>query len=331
VRVVYTREQEHTGEPVGPAAVVELQASIDDERRQLDWNHDVWSNGHHNRPGIGGVPGTSALSAAWLLAEPLDPQPVRPSLVYHGGIHRNADPLYAVPNRRIVKHFVAERPLRTSALRSLGAYANVFALESFLDEVAEAAGADPLDYRLSYLEDERARAVLRVAAERIGWPPPADDFGRGVGIAFAQYKNQMAYAAVAVELHVDDATAEVTLDRVVVAADAGEVVDPSGLRSQLQGGVVQSASWTLQEQVTFDDTEVTSRDWDTYPILSFPAIPPIEVELVDRPELPPLGAGEATQGPTAGAIANALYAALGVRLRDLPITPNRIRAAVAAL
>ena len=230
-----------------------------------------------------------------------------------------------------MKHFVTERPLRTSALRSLGAYANVFALESFIDEVAEAAGADRLEYRLSYLEDERARAVLRRAAERIGWPGATGDFGHGTGIAFARYKNVMTYAAVAVELHVDDETAEVKLDRVVVAADAGEVIDPSGLRNQLEGGVVQSASWTLKEEVTFDETRVTSTGWDTYPIMSFPEIPPVEVDVIDRPELPPLGAGEATQGPTAAAIANAVHAAIGARVRDLPITPERIRIAVAAL
>jgi CO/xanthine dehydrogenase Mo-binding subunit len=215
-------------------------------------------------------------------------------------------------------------------LRSLGAYANVFALESFIDEVAEAAGVDPLDYRLSYLNDTRARAVLSRAAERIDWPGPRDEFGHGAGIAFARYKNVMTYAAVAVELHVDDLTAEVRLDRVAVAADAGEVIDPSGLENQLEGGVVQSASWTLQEEVTFDATNVTSTDWASYPILSFPEIPSIEVELIDRPELPPLGAGEAAQGPTAAAIANAIQRAVGVRVRDLPIKPDRIRDAVAA-
>jgi len=329
VRVVNTREQEHTWEPFGPAAVVELQASLDANGQILDWNHDVWSNAHIGRPREGPA-GMSALASAWSLEQPLKETAPQPSLVFHGGVHRNADPLYAVPNRRIVKHFVTERPLRTSALRSLGAYANVFALESFVDEVAEAAGIDPLDYRLSYLNDTRARAVLSCAAERIGWPGPRDEFGHGAGIAFARYKNAMTYAAVAVELHVDDLTAEVRLDRVAVAADAGEVIDPNGLENQLEGGVVQSASWTLQEEVTFDATSVTSTDWASYPILSFPEIPSIEVELIDRPELPPLGAGEAAQGPTAAAIANAVQRAVGARVRDLPIKPDRIREAVAA-
>jgi nicotinate dehydrogenase subunit B len=327
VRVVLTREQEHTWEPYGPAAVIDMQASLDAEGRLLDWNHDVWSNSHIGRAAIA-PPGTSALASAWLLADPLPPPVPQPRLMYHGGIHRNADPLYAVPNRRVVKHFVEGGPVRVSSLRSLGAFANVFAIESFLDEVAEAAGADPVAFRLSYLEDERAREVLETAARRIG--PRGGELGSGVGIAFAQYKNMQCYAAVAVGLHVEDATAAVRLDRVVVAADAGEVIDPNGLANQLEGGAVQAASWTLKEQVTFDDTYVTSSAWDSYPILTFPEVPEVEVLVLDRPGVRPVGAGEAAQGPTAAAIANAVYDAIGVRVRDLPLTPERLRAAAAA-
>jgi CO/xanthine dehydrogenase Mo-binding subunit len=329
VRVVLTREQEHTWEPYGPAAVIDLQASLDADGRLLGWNHDVWSNGHVGRAVVA-PPGTSALAAAWQLAEPVPPSVPKPRLQYHAGIHRNADPLYAVPNRRIVKHFVEAAPVRVSSLRSLGAFANVFAIESFLDELAEAAGSDPVAFRLSYLEDERARAVLERAAAEVG-AQGRGEFGRGVGIAFAQYKNLQCYAAVAVELHVDDATAAVVLDRVVVAADAGAVIDPKGLANQLEGGVVQAASWTLQEQVTFDDTRITSSSWDSYPILTFPEVPEVEVLLLDRPGVTSVGAGEATQGPTAAAIANAVHDAIGVRLRDLPLTPERIRAAAASL
>jgi nicotinate dehydrogenase subunit B len=326
VRVVLTREQEHTWEPFGPAALIDMQASLDAEGRLLDWNHDVWSNSHIGRAAIA-PPGTSALASAWLLADPLPPPVPQPRLMYHGGIHRNADPLYAVPNRRVVKHFVEAGPVRVSSLRSLGAFANVFAIESFVDEVAEAAGADPVAFRLSYLEDERAQDVLEAASREIG--PRGGEFARGVGVAFAQYKNMQCHAAVAVELHVDDETAAVQLDRVVVAADAGEVIDPRGLANQLEGGVVQAASWTLKEQVTFDDTHITSSAWDTYPILTFSEVPEVEVVLLDRPGVTPVGAGEATQGPTAAAIANAVYDAIGVRVRDLPLTPDRIRAAAA--
>ena len=310
--------------------MIELQASLDAQGRLLDWNHDVWSNTHAGRPSAA-TPGTSGLAAAWSLADPLPPPVRKARLGYHTGIHRNADPLYAVPNRRVVKHFVANAPLRTSSLRALGAYANVFALESFVDELSEAVGIDAVEFRLSYLADERARDVVRLAADRIGWPGRKHDFGHGVGIAFARYKNRMTYAAVGVELHVDDATAAVKLDRIVVVADSGEVIDPKGLANQLEGGAVQSASWTLKEEVTFDETRITSVDWETYPIITFPEVPRVDVELLDRPDLPPLGAGEATQGPTAAAIANAIHAAVGVRVRDLPITRERIRDAVAAL
>jgi CO/xanthine dehydrogenase Mo-binding subunit len=249
--------------------------------------------------------------------------------MYHGGIHRNADPLYAVPNRRVVKHFVAPTPVRVSSLRSLGAFANVFAIESFLDELAVAAGVGPLEFRLAYLEDERAREVLEAAAARVA-PAGRGEFGRGSGLAFAQYKNQQTRCAVGVELEVDDATAAIRLARVVLAADAGEVIDPKGLANQLEGGVVQAASWTLKEEVAYDDARLTSTDWAGYPIATFPEVPDVEVVLLDRPGEPPVGAGEAAQGPTAAAIANAVHDALGVRLRDLPFTPDRVRAAVAA-
>jgi CO/xanthine dehydrogenase Mo-binding subunit len=329
VRVVHSREDEHACEPYGPAMVVELQASLDAEGRLLDWNHDVWSNRHGGRPGEA-PEGTSGLRAAWSLADPLPRSQPVPALGYHGGEYRNADPLYTLPRRRIVNHFVAAEPLRVSALRSLGAFTNVFALESFLDEVAAAAQVDPLELRLAYLDDERAREVLRLAADRIRWQDRGEEFGHGVGLAFARYKNRSGYAAVAVELGVDDLTAAVGLERVVVAADAGQVIDPDGLANQLEGGVVQAASWTIREALAFDDTRVTSVDWDTYPIITFSEVPRIEVELIDRPELPPLGAGEVTQGPTAAAIANAVYDAVGVRVRDLPITPDRIRESLAA-
>jgi nicotinate dehydrogenase subunit B len=328
VRIVWTRAQEHAWEPYGPAMVVETQASLDDAGRLLDRNHDVWSNTHRGRQGMGDT--GIQLAAAWHLATPFPRPAPQPWLAPQAGIHRNADPLYAVPNPRVVKHFVETTPVRVSALRSLGAFANVFAIESFLDELAEAAGADPVEFRLSYLEDERARATLTAAAERIGWAERSSEFGRGTGIGFGRYKNRQGYAAVAVELTVDDATAEIRIERAVVAADAGEIIDPDGLANQLEGGFVQAASWTLGEHVTFDDLRVTSLDWESYPILRFPRLPQIETILLDHPDQPPLGAGEVAQGPTAAAIANAVQAAIGVRLRDLPFTPDRVRAAVAA-
>ncbi len=327
VRLQWMREDEHAWEPYGPAMVMKIQASLDDRGQLLDWNHDVWSNTHMARALPYGD--RSALIAAWHRASPMPPPQPFPMLAYHAGIHRNADPLYAIPRRRIVKHFVEAAPLRTSSTRSLGAYANVFAIESFIDELAHAAGADPLEFRLRHLADERARAVLGAAAECAGWTHRRKEFGRGSGIGFARYKNQKCYAAVVIELRVDLDTAEILLERAVIAADAGQIVDPSGLANQLEGGVIQSASWTLKEQVVFDRTRITSVDWESYPILKFTEAPEIETVLLDRPGEPSLGSGEATQGPTAGAIANAVFDAIGVRLRQIPFTPDRVRAAVA--
>jgi CO/xanthine dehydrogenase Mo-binding subunit len=216
-------------------------------------------------------------------------------------------------------------------MRGLGAYGNVFAIESFMDELAHAVGIDPIEFRLRNLKDARARAVIRAAAEKANWQP-GQHFGQnyGRGIAFAQYKNRQCYAAVVVDLHVDRASGAIKLDRAVIAADAGQVVNPDGLSNQLEGGFVQSASWTLKEQVNFDENGVIAQDWDSYPILRFPDVPVIETVLIDRPELPFLGSGEAAQGPTPAAIANAVYNAVGVRLRQIPFTEERVRAELTA-
>lgn len=247
---------------------------------------------------------------------------------FQSGIHRNADPIYDFPDRRIVKHMVRELPLRTSSLRSLGAYANVFAIESFMDELAHESSADPLEFRLKHLTDERARVVLEAAATHAAWGAVDREDGHGRGIAMARYKNQKCFAAVVMDLSVDDFGA-ITLHHAVIAADAGQVVDPEGLRNQLEGGLIQSASWTLKEKVDFDGGGVLSRDWESYPILTFPEVPTIETVLIDHPDQPFLGAGEATQGPTAAAIGNAIFDAIGLRLRRLPLTQDRVREAAA--
>jgi CO/xanthine dehydrogenase Mo-binding subunit len=269
--------------------------------------------------------------AAWHRAEPLAPPDPRPRMEPEAGVHRNATPPYDVPERRVVKHLVTAPALRTSSTRSLGAFSNVFAIESFMDELARAAGADPLAFRLAHLSDPRARDVLQAAANLAGWPARgAGGQGRGTGLAYSRYENMKAYAAVVVELEVDPASGAIRLLRAAIAADAGQIVDPDGLANQLEGGFVQAASWTLRERVRFDRRRVTSDDWERYPILTFPEVPPIETVLLDRPDAPFLGAGEATQGPTPAAIANALHHATGLRLRDLPLAPDRVKRALAA-
>lgn len=326
VLLKWSREGEHGWEPYGPCMAMELCASLDASGSVLAWSHETYSDTHvmRPRPGPGRI-GAARLLAARHLEDALEaPQP-QPGMGSHSGIHRNLDPVYNFPARRLVKHLVRDMPLRTSALRTLGAYANIFAIESFMDELAEAAGADPLAFRLRHLTDPRARAVLEAAAGALDSGGKAAA-GVGRGIAFARYKNAKTYAAVGVELEVSDA-AEVRLKRAVIAADAGQVVDADGMAAQLEGGFLQAASWTLYEEVRFDRDGITSLDWDSYPILRFDNIPDIETVLMDRPGEPFLGAGEATAGPTAGAIANAIKNATGLRLRRLPFTPDAIRKA----
>lgn len=327
VSLKWMRADELTWEPYGPAMVVKMQASLGAKKEIIAWNHDVWSYPHLSRPRRGGR--ESGLIASWHLADPFVAPEHFPVHAPHIGGHRNADPLYTYPQKRVVKHFVPDSPLRTSAMRGLGAYANVFAIESFMDELAQAAGVDPLEFRLRHLKDERACAVIRAAAGKAGWDP-SEDRGkdRGRGLAFAQYKNRQCYAAVIVNLHVDRHSGLIQLERATIAADAGQVINPDGLSNQLEGGFVQSASWTLKEQVNFDQHTILAKDWDSYPILRFPEVPVIDVTLLNRPDLPTLGSGEATQGPTSAAIANAVFDAVGVRLREIPFTPERVMAAM---
>ena len=325
VMLKWSREDEHAWEPYGSCMVMELRASLDADGRVLAWSHESYSDTYNMRPRPGPDKiGPARLLATRHLAEPLAAPVPRPAMARHVGIHRNLDPIYTFADKRLVKHLVRNLPLRTSALRALGAYANVFAIESFMDELATAAGRDPIEFRLDHLDDDRAADVLNAVAKRVGdWDEVS---GRGRGIAFARYKNSMAYAAVGLEVEVSDA-AEVRLHHAVIAADAGQVVDPDGLAAQLEGGLIQAASWTLYEEVRYDRGGITSRDWDTYPILRFDNIPEIETILLDRPDAPFLGAGEATAGPTAAAIANAIRNATGLSLRRLPFTPDAIRAA----
>ncbi len=324
VLVQWMRDDEHAWEPYGPAMVVDLRGSLDTSGRVCAWSHDVYSHTHLGRAIPG--PGSSNLVAAWHRDPALPPTRSEPRLEPHAGIHRNADPIYAFASRRVVKHFVEGPPLRVSSTRSLGASAIVFAIDTFMDELAAAPGRDPLAFRLAHLDDPRGRAVLEAATARAGWRRGGGS-GRGQGLAFARYKNAKCYAAVVVEVEVDPGSGAIRLVRAVIAADAGEVVDPDGLVNQLEGGFIQAASWTLREEVRFDTTRIRSRDWESYPILGFAEIPDVETVLLDRPGSPFLGAGEATQGPTPAAIANAVAHATGVRLRRIPFTPERVREA----
>jgi CO/xanthine dehydrogenase Mo-binding subunit len=325
VRVQWMRGDEFGWEPFGPAMTMKLKAALADGKI-ADWNYEVWSNTHSTRPS---EPGGNNLLASWYLAEPQQPAPPHAIPQPAGGGDRNAVPLYDFPRQRVVHHLVKPMPIRVSALRTLGAYANVFAIESFLDELALEAGADPLAFRLAHLKEPRARAVIEAVAKKAGWKEGEKGDGhRGRGLAFAKYKNLAVYVAVVAEIEVDRASGVVRVPRAYAVADAGQIINPNGLANQIEGAVIQSTSWTLHEQVRFDKNAITSRDWVSYPILTMPEVPQVSVELIDRPNEKSLGSGEGGQGPTVAAISNAFAHATGKRLREIPFTPDRVKAAL---
>jgi CO/xanthine dehydrogenase Mo-binding subunit len=339
VRVQLMREQEHTWEPFGPAMTTHASASLDANGTIVDWRYELWSNTHNNR-----IDNAGRLLPAQLLAQPFTPAPPQPIPMPEGGGDRNSIPLYRLPNLQVQSHFLPDMPIRVSAMRSLGAHMNIFAIESLMDELALVAQADPVEFRLKHLDDPRARDVIELAAQRFGWQKrvpaagqssragasPAGGESRGVGFAFAKYKNLMAYCAIAMDIAIDRDTGRVDIERVVAAIDCGQIVNPDGVRNQVEGGILQTTSWTLYEQTTFDTRCITSYDWGTYPIMRFSSMPKrVEVHLIDRPGLPFLGVGEAAQGPAAAVLANAIADATGARIRDLPLAGARLKAALA--
>lgn len=324
VKLQYTRAHEHQWEPYGSAMVNKVSANVDAEGNILDWEMHIWSTPHGTRPG-----GNAGRLLSGRYVEPPFEMPVPND----GGppnyaAARNGIALYEFPSQKVYTHFVREMPLRVSSTRGLGAYANVHALEQFIDELAHNAGADPLEFRLRYLKDERARDVLQTAADKFGWDSFEKGRNRGRGIAFARYKNYAALTAVAMEVEVAPRNGRVRVIRAVAANDSGQIVSPDGIANQIEGGMIQSLSWSLKEEVKFDQTGVLSRDWASYPILTFGEVPPIEVALVNRPGEPYLGTGESAQGPTAAALGNAIFDAVGVRVRQLPYTPDRVKSAI---
>jgi nicotinate dehydrogenase subunit B len=325
VRLQWMRDDESAWEPYGPAMIMRVKAALADGKI-AEWNYDLWSNTHSTRPTeIGG----NNLLASWYLANAQNQAPPRTIPQPAGGGDRNAIPLYDFPRQRVVHHFIKEMPLRVSALRTLGAYSNVFAIESFLDELARAAKADPIAFRLAHLKDSRARAVIESVARNANWKDgEAGDGRRGRGIGFAKYKNLSVFVAVIAEVEVDAASGVIKVPRAFAVADAGQIVNPDGLTNQIQGGIIQSTSWTLHEQVRFNRDRITSRDWQGYPILTMQEVPHVAVELIDRPSEKSLGAGEGAQGPAVAAIVNAFANATGKRIRELPLTPDRVKAAL---
>ena len=326
VRVVWTREDEFSSAPISTAMAIGLRAMLDSDNKPADWTIEIWSPPHAQRPGMNG---NSNLTAAEALPNAPEPKPIGDIPDDRGGgATRNSFPIYDLPRHRLVHHMIPGAPLRTSSLRGLGAWANVFAIESFMDELAEAAGIDPVTYRLSLLSEPRARKVVETAAAMSGWfhKRKLPD-GHALGFGFARYKNIASYSAIVAEVEV---TEQVRLKRIWCAADAGLVITPDGAKNQLEGGIIQGASFVMREQVRFEDGRSALKSWDDYPILRFTDIPEIEIELIDNPNEPTLGLGECSVGPTGAAIGNAVARALGARIRHLPLTRERIEATLLA-
>ncbi|MCK1475481.1 xanthine dehydrogenase family protein molybdopterin-binding subunit [Bradyrhizobium sp. 197] len=322
VRVQWSRHDEMAHAPFGAAMAIEVEADLDVDNEIVGWRHAIWSNGHAARPGRAAQP---ALLAATEIANPY-PRMIstNPPAANGGGGDRNSIPLYDLPAWTVTSHRLLTMPVRTSALRTLGGQGNVFAIESLLDEIAALRGEDPIAFRLRRLRDERAKDVIRAAARRAQWKPQKQ-YGTGHGVGFARYKNTGAYCAAIAEI---EGTDDIRVKRLTLAVDVGEAVNPDGVINQIEGGAIQATSWVLKERVRFDRTRITSASWTDYPILTFSEVPAVDVEIIQRPEIEPVGAGEAAHGPVTAAIANAVYDCLGVRVRDLPITRDKIIAAM---
>ena len=325
VKLQWMRDDEFAWAPFGPGMAMKVEAALGSDGKIVDWSYDVWSNSHAMRPG---QPGGVNLLAAWDLKTPFVKSPAPHIPQPFGDGDRNAVPSYELPRKEIRNHLLLDAPVRNGSFRTLGSHGNIFAIESFMDELAEAAGSDPLAFRLAHLRDPRAQAVLQAAADKAGWAPGKKGDGqRGRGLAFCRYKSIGMYVAAVVEVEVDRNSGVIKVPRVVMAADLGLVVNPDGAKNQLEGAIVQAVSLTLKEQVAFDRRQITSRDWSAYPVLTFTEVPSIDIVLMQRSD-PSFGAGEGSLPPTSAALANAFAHATGRRLRELPMTPERVKAAL---
>ena len=327
VRVQWSREDEFIWEPKGPAGVIEITGGLDETGQIVAWDYHLWSPTHVNRSPVAQFLPTSLLISGQ----------TAPASPFAFGAERNARTNYSFSKQRVTLHYTSDSPLRTSAFRSLGGAENTFGNESFMDEMAAAAGLDPIEFRLRYLDDPRGRAVIQAAAERARWEPrPSPGLRRtgpegaaiGRGMAYAQYENDQAIVASIAEVEVDLSSGAVRVTRFVVAQDCGLIINPDGVKNQIEGNVIQSLSRALKEEVRFDQDRITSVDWESYPILKFSEVPEVEIVLINRPDQRAVGVGEPATVTTAAAVANAIFDATGVRMRQIPFTPERVRAGI---
>jgi nicotinate dehydrogenase subunit B len=337
VRVHWAHEEEMAWEPWGSAMVVQLEAGLGADGRLTGWNHDVWSFPHSTRPApTGGMDGVN-LRSAWYFAEPMPRSKAVDGPLPNGASARNAVPIYSAANQRVTTHYHERGPIRTSALRTLGGFFNAVSAEMFMDEMAAKAAKDPVSFRLDNVKDERLVAVLKKAVAMSGWTPAPVNVKqtiagemRGFGVGLSRYKNQDCFVAIVAEVTVDTKTGVVRVPRMWSATDSGRIVNPDGVINQIEGGMVQATSWTLIEAGRHDDGIMRAVDYVDYPIIDFLDTPKIESALIDRPSMPFLGAGEGSQAPAGAAIANAIFAATGRRVTEIPFTRERVLAVLKA-
>lgn len=327
VRLQWSRADEHGWEPNGPPTLVEIKGGLDASGKVVAWQSEFWIPKKANV--IQDPPPFIAATLAGL--------PYRPA-VNPGNTHRNSEPPYPFPNAHAVVHWLEETIFRPSWIRTPGRMQNTYANECFMDELAAAAGADPVEFRLRHMTDQRGIAVLKAAAERAKWSPRPSprkgaaqaETGIGRGFTYMKYENTRTYVAAVAEVEASRKTGQVRVRRVVVAHDCGLIINPDGLKNQIEGQVIQTVSRTLMEEVKWDRSRITSVDWRSYPIIKFPDIPEVDIVLLDRPDQPPWGAGEPAAAVVPSAISNAVFDAIGVRLRTVPYTPARVKAAISA-
>jgi CO/xanthine dehydrogenase Mo-binding subunit len=325
VRVQWMRHDEHGWDPKGPPQLLDLRAAIDEKGEVAAWETRAW------------LPAATANLPGVPLLAPAAAKIAQPQGQSTGLIFQNIDPPYTVPTVFATAHFIQDAPLRTSPIRAPGKIANTFAIESFTDEIAAVLGVDPLEFRLKRLANPRGVEALKAVAAKMNWetrPSPRKDqagaqLRHGRGLAYVHYKHDETIVAMGMDVDVDVITGQIRVMRVVCAHDCGLMINPDSVKSQVEGNILQTLSRALHEDVTFDDKRVTSVDWATYPILTFPEAPPLEIELIQRLNEPPLGAGEAASAPVAAALANAVFDAAGLRLRSVPFRSNKVRAAIA--
>ena len=325
IRVQWMRDDEFKWEPYNSAMTVKVRASLDEAGNIVDWTQDIYSNTHSTRPGE--KEGNNLISS-WYMEKPQTRSPVTNIPLPAGGSHRNGIPLYSFPNQQINNHLVREMPVRVSAFRTLGAFANIFAIESMMDVLAKEANSDPIEFRLRHLQNQRGKDVILKVAEMSNWKPNPKRvkkngklYGRGMG--FSQYKNLQVYCAVVADIEID-ATGKIRVTDIWAAAEAGLIINPDGFKNQIEGGLIQAVSWTIHEEIKFNKTGIQTASWSDYPILRFEDVPNVHVELINRPNEKSIGVGEGN-APIVGAISNAVAMATGGRIYDLPLSPPKVK------